>query len=1253
MAAARYSLYREPKQSSTWLANNPAQQLRASFTPEGVEVETRGDDGRSRRLGMKLRSAGYDARQLAVSSGRLTTRRNRAEINHQIPNLNSQITEWYLNTAAGLEQGFTLEAAPGERRDRERLRVVIELEGELNARAVDDGQALEFKDAAGWPLLLRYDHLVVTDGRGRKLEARMAARMQTGKGEVWLEVDDRHAVWPVTIDPTFTQQQKLVASDAAAGDIFGSIIAISGEMVVVGASFDSGSAGSNQGSAYVFVRSGGAWSEQQKLLASDAAGGDYFGTSVAISGETVVVGSPQLNPSKEGSAYVFVRGGGVWSQQQKLLASDAAVDDQFGWSVAISGETVVVGAAGDDGAAGSNQGSAYVFVRSGGVWSQQQKLSASDGAAGDEFGYSVAISGETVVVGARGDDGLGVDQGSAYVFVRSSGVWSEQQKLLDLDDVGDSLFGCSVAISGDTVVVGARGWDGPGGVDQGAADIFVRSGGVWSHQWKLIPSDAAADDQFGFSVAISGETVVVGARRDNAGAGIDQGSAYVFVRSGGVWSEQQKILASDAGAGDFFGASVAISGGTVVVGAPFNTGAQGSAYVFVLSGPLAELQELVAEDAAPGDELGRALAIAETTAAVGAPSDGGSAGAEQGAVYLFEFVDGTWAEQQKLVASDAAAGDEFGGDLAISEAKAVVGAPMKSSPTAAAQGAVYIFEEIAGVWQEKQKLLASDGAAGDRFGDSVAISEAKAAVGAPMKSSPTAAAQGAVYIFEEISGVWQEKQKLLASDGAAGDELGRALAISGDTAVVGAPGDTEVQGAAQGSAYSFKRVAGVWTEKQKLLASDAAAGDRFGESVAMSEAKAAIGAPKKSSPTAAEQIAAANLTTADEAQGAVYVFNEVAGVWQEEQKLLASDGAAGDEFGRAVAISGEKVVVGAPLNGGPAGAAQGAVYTFERVAGIWTEQQKLLALDAAAGDRLGEAVAISGETVMAGAPLNAGSAGAAQGSIHVFVPTFLNTMPTITAVGVTLQESAPASTSIIATVNDAEDAENTLTVTVDGAASATTNGVTVSSIVVNASGQITASIGAVCGATNAGFTLRVTDSGSLFAEDTLMVIVTHTQLTALSPAKVWVGLKNSDDVGTKFDFLAEVFKNDTLIGSGQLDGVKGGSSGFNNAVLSTISLALSGPVNFCPGDTLKFKLSVRVAANSGHRSGTARLWFNDAAANSRFGATINGVTNDQFLLDGFTLGTAAGVGPKIKIDVLVSRVGGNPFKPFGTWSKTF
>ncbi len=584
VTAARFSFYQEPKRRGAWLAYNPAQRLSARLTSDGLQVVTGGDEGGSHRLGVKLRGAGYGERLMAAKAGRLTAIDARAEIRHELPQ--SAIIEWYQNTAAGLEQGFTIESAPGERRAGERLRVALALEGELTANVVEGGKALEFRDDAMRPEL-RYDHLVVRDGTGRELEARMAAPEK--EGEVWLEVDDRKAVWPITIDPTFTQQQKLEAPDARSGDAFGWSVAISGDTVVVGAPFDADRAGSQQGSAYVFVRNGAVWSLQQKLLASDARSGFSFGDSVAISDDTIVVGAVLTNGPTinfQGSAYVFVRNGGVWSQQQELFASDAEVNDRFGDSVAISGDTLVVGASKDDGAAGGDQGSAYVFVRSGGVWTQQQKLISSDAAAGDNFGWSMSISGETVVVGAPFASGAaGSNQGSAYVFVRNGGVWSQQQELIASDAAAGDQFGHSVAISGETVVVGARNHAGAAGLQQGSAYVFARSEGVWSEQQELLASDGGAFDLFGGnSVAISGETVVVGAELGGAAAN-RQGSAYVFARSGTVWTQQQKLLASDGEPFDNFGWSVGISGGTVVVGAMFDDGAgggnQGSAYVFV------------------------------------------------------------------------------------------------------------------------------------------------------------------------------------------------------------------------------------------------------------------------------------------------------------------------------------------------------------------------------------------------------------------------------------------------------------------------------------------------------------------------------------------------------------------------------------------------------------------------------------------------------------------------------------------------
>ncbi len=366
---------------------------------------------------------------------------------------------------------------------------------------------------------------------------------------------------------------KLTALDAASFDQFGSSVSISGDTVVVGA-FGNGDAGSSSGSAYVFT-SGDDGTQQAKLTAPDAAAGDRFGQSVSIAGDTAVVGSPGDDDagSDSGSAYVFVRIGGNWTQQAKLTASDAAAGDQFGISVSISGDTAIVGAQGD----ASYAGSAYVFTRNGNTWTQQAKLTASDAAPFNEFGISVSVSGNTAVVGAQWGDYATTASGSAYVFTRNGNVWTQQAKLKASDPTAGVLFGYSVSISGDTAVVGAYRNNGSGPLSSGAAYVFTRIGSAWTQQVKLTATDGATNDWFGISVSVSGDHVVVGAY-GNDDAGADSGSAYLFTRNGGVWTQQANLIASDAAAGHWFGIAVSASDDSLAVGAQRASNLAGSAY---------------------------------------------------------------------------------------------------------------------------------------------------------------------------------------------------------------------------------------------------------------------------------------------------------------------------------------------------------------------------------------------------------------------------------------------------------------------------------------------------------------------------------------------------------------------------------------------------------------------------------------------------------------------------------------------------
>ena len=420
-------------------------------------------------------------------------------------------------------------------------------------------------------------------------------------------------------------------------------------------------------------------SERQvaKLTAGDGAKNDYFGYSVAVDGDTAVVGAYGEDNNK-GAAYVLVRPSGSWSQVAKLTALDGQGGHWFGASIAVDVDTVVVGAfLGDGGGDGGldNAGAAYVFTKSGIEWddaTETAKLTASDGADLDAFGGSVAMNGDTVVVGAYWDDDNGDDSGSVYVFTKATdSVWAdatETVKLTASDGLGGDYFGVSVALDADTIAVGA-----PQDDDSGSVYVFTRQAGVWSEVAKLTASDGAADHEFGISVAVDGDavdgdTVVVGAHEDDVNdANNNQlsnaGSAYVFAEpASGVWddpTETAKLTASDGAADDEFGRSVGIDGNTVVVGAPqtddvddnnMSVSDSGSAYVFTKPGAgwatATETAKLTAYNGAADDEFGRSVAVDRDTVVVGAHLvdhvDGdGNTVPNSGAAYVYEVSDWT------------------------------------------------------------------------------------------------------------------------------------------------------------------------------------------------------------------------------------------------------------------------------------------------------------------------------------------------------------------------------------------------------------------------------------------------------------------------------------------------------------------------------------------------------------------------------------------------------------------------------------
>jgi len=385
------------------------------------------------------------------------------------------------------------------------------------------------------------------------------------------------------------------------------------------------------------------WEQWYRLAAPDGAQYDYFGASVGISGDYAVIGAVYNDDagSNSGSAYIFKPVGSYWVYDDKLTSSDAYTQQNFGRSVCIDGDYAIVGATGD----GTTPGAAYIFKKLGGGWSQLGILTASDGVGGDNFGWSVSIDGDRAVVGAHFDDNVrGTDAGSVYYYEGPGGGWATMTEMVKLwapDGIGSDQLGFSVSISGDYIIAGASFQDAviyqP---DCGAAYIFDRDPDtwIWAYQDKLIASDASAGDALGYSVAIDANYAIIGAIGDDEPGG-QEGSAYVFKRSGTTWTEQAKLLASDKAPNDRFGWTVGISGDYAVIGAPFKD-ANGVGYIFRRSGTTwTELTRLSAVDGAAGDMFGTSVAIDSDAGWAIAGANGKNVGADMmGAAYVFEHI---------------------------------------------------------------------------------------------------------------------------------------------------------------------------------------------------------------------------------------------------------------------------------------------------------------------------------------------------------------------------------------------------------------------------------------------------------------------------------------------------------------------------------------------------------------------------------------------------------------------------------------
>ncbi|KPA12838.1 PKD domain-containing protein [Candidatus Magnetomorum sp. HK-1] len=839
-----------------------------------------------------------------------------------------------------------------------------------------------------------------------------------GKTTITLSVTDANGLTDTQsfVYDLIFPEQKVVASDGALNDYFGSEIGISNNYAIIGAYADDDN-GTSSGAAYIFTHDVSGWKQSTKLLPSDGAASDDFGNAVSIFHDFAIVGAryDDNTYTNQGSVYFFKRNSNDWTQFSKHYASDGAANDYFGHAVDILNNYAIVGAYADD-ISSTDQGSAYIFTYDGSNWTQHQKLSASDPAASDQFGWAVNLSENYAIVGSRYDDDNGSNSGSAYIFTKDGANFSQQAKLTASDGQANDYFGYAVAISENYAVVGAYAHDLVSGNDIGAAYIFERNGTNWSEVAKLTPTDGSTTDYFGAKVAMSDDYIIVGTRYDDDN-GATSGSAYVYKYDGTNWNYLVKLSASDGTADAYFTQGIDLSDNFIAIGAyrgEYHNISQGTAYFYKIENiptiveidnqTIDTLQEfhslnLTITDADGSDITITAFTSDETVLSYTGINIGGSgshtyvtsttpdvpliidmtlypkngiAGTSLITVMItnsegitrttsFTF---TFAEQ-KLMAADGAINDYFGNSLSLSGDHLIVGAP-NDDDYGSNSGSAYLYQRKTTGWHFMEKLLPSDGAASNSFGYAVSLLDDYAIVGAH-KDDTTYTDQGSAYIFKRYASVWHQETKIYASDKAASDQFGCAVSISGDKAIVGAQNDDQTY-TDQGSAYIFVKDGASWTQETKLVASDPAASDLFGNAVSLSDNYAIVGARYDDDDGSSS--------------GSAYIFKYDGTNWVQEDKLTASDGAGGDNFGFDVSLFGDYAIIGAYCDDdGSSGT--GSAYIFKRDGSNWNEQAKLIASDPASEDHFGHRVAISGNLALVGASYSDDN-GNESGSAYLF-----------------------------------------------------------------------------------------------------------------------------------------------------------------------------------------------------------------------------------------------------------------------------
>ncbi len=846
------------------------------------------------------------------------------------------VVESYENQSGGFHHSLTVPSR--EIGEDGLLRLRMDVEGLTVAEDPSSPGDLCFTDGEG-RAVAAYRGLKAWDVNGRELPA----TMHPNAAGFELAVNDRDAVYPVSIDPTFYNLEETLLTEMAgtgrSGDRFGSAVAVDGDTAVVTAPTASSTL-TGGGRAYVFTRAGGVWSLQAELWLDDGTSSGEFGSSVDLDGDTLVVGAwkADVTPNgKQGRAYIFRRSGQTWTQQAKLNAPTPVSSGQFGYSVAVNGDDVAVG---------SYQGGVYVFRKMAGVWQFDSQLSGGPSAYG--FGQSVALDGDTLLIGApREAVGINSQVGAAYVFTRTGGIWNQSSKIASPTIVTEEHFGQAVALDGDLAVISAAYPDNTGAQkDRGAVAIFHRNPqNGWDQEYY---SRLSGIGNVVHHVAISGESVIVA-------KGIKSPTSSIYQRSGTAWALKTSFD---------FGSSIAIDGSTLVLGAV----SEQAAYVHEFDGTSWPLQQrLSMGNSREGAKLGSALAVQGDTVLVGAAGEPTSSGLNAGAVYVFVKASEMWQIQARFVSDSfdsTGPAHYFGSRVALDGDIAAVSSASDSYVTSAGVvttnvGSVTVFTRSGSTWSQQQKLYASNFTSSDGFGSGLALRGDRMLIGSPSAKVGNGLNCGRVYWFQRNGTIWTEKASYVSNATFDNQQFGCAIAIdsAGTTAVIGASIITETAsglGYAAGSAFVYTFNGSAWSQRARLQTPAAIVGPaiRFGSAVSISGNTVLIGAPGVDLPSVSDPFGTKG------GVGRCHIFTGSGASWTHQAALSPLDGDQSTGFGKALQLVGNTAAIGTA----------GSVELFTGSGATWTRQEILESSIDPTNTSFGSNLAMDGSLLAVGAP---------------------------------------------------------------------------------------------------------------------------------------------------------------------------------------------------------------------------------------------------------------------------------------------